>query len=233
MISPSMAKLIGLLPNKWVSFLANRALNGYINKYANINVENYENLNNIPTPVIFISNHLSNSDGLVLNKILKDFDVTFVAGVKLSNNAFTKLGIDVVKTTPVHPNSPDKEGLKKIINIIRSGNNVLIFPEGTRSRIGKMIKGKKGIILIAKMCKVPIIPIGITGTEKLLPINMEGKMELEKFHNADVNVKIGEMFYLPTKLEEESKKEYDERAMDIIMKNIAKLLPDEYKGEYL
>ncbi|AEB75235.1 lysophospholipid acyltransferase family protein [Clostridium botulinum] len=233
MISPSMAKLIGLLPSKWVSFLANRALNGYINKYANINVENYENLNNIPTPVIFISNHLSNSDGLILNKILKNFDVTFVAGVKLSDNAFTKLGIDVVKTTPVHPNSPDKEGLKKIISIIKGGNNVLIFPEGTRSRSGKMIKGKKGIILIAKMCKVPIIPIGITGTEKLLPINMEGKMELEKFHNADVNVKIGEMFYLPTKFQEESKKEYDERSMDIIMKNISKLLPDEYKGEYL
>lgn len=233
MISPSMAKIIGLLPNKVVKYVANKALNGYINKYANINIENLENVKNVPTPVIFICNHLSNSDGLVLNRILKNFDITFVAGVKLSSNAFTKLGIDIVKTTPVHPNSPDKEGLKKIIKIVKGGNNVLIFPEGTRSRTGKMIKGKKGIVLISKMCKVPIIPIGITGTEKLLPINMEGKMELEEFHNADINVKFGSMFNLPDKFQTESKKEYDERSMDIIMNKIAELLPDEYKGEYL
>ena len=233
MISPSMAKFIGLLPNKLVSFLANRIINGYVTKYANINVENLENLNNVSTPVVFICNHLSNSDGLVLNRVLKDFDVTFVAGVKLSDNSFTKLGIDVVKTTPLHPNSPDKEGLKRIINIANEGKNVLIFPEGTRSRTGKMIKGKKGIVLIAKKCNIPIVPIGITGTEKLLPINMEGKMEQEKFHHADINVKIGEQFTLPPRLEGESKKEHDERAMEMIMNNIADLLPDEYKGEYL
>ncbi|EDS78701.1 sn-glycerol-3-phosphate acyltransferase [Clostridium botulinum C str. Eklund] len=233
MISPSMAKFIGLLPNKLVSFLANKIINGYVSKYANINVENLKNLDNVSRPVVFICNHLSNSDGLVLNRILKDFDVTFVAGVKLSDNSLTKLGIDVVKTTPLHPNSPDKEGIKRIISIVNGGENVLIFPEGTRSRSGKMIKGKKGIVLIAKKCNVPIIPIGITGTEKLLPINMEGKMEQEKFHNADINVKIGEQFILPPRLEGESKKEYDERAMEIIMNNIAELLPDEYKGEYL
>lgn len=58
-------------------------------------------------------------------------------------------------------------------------------------------------------------------------------MEQEKFHHADINVKIGEQFTLPPRLEGESKKEYDERAMEMIMNNIAELLPDEYKGEYL
>lgn len=232
MISPTMTKFIKILPKGLVSFFANRLINGYVDKYANINVENLEKLNNVYKPVIFVSNHLSNSDGLVLNRILKKHDVTFVAGVKLSDNSLTSLGVSVVKTTPVHPNTADKEGLKKIINILKSGNNVLIFPEGTRSRVGKMIKGKKGVILIAKKCNVPIIPIGITGTQKLLPINKDGKMELEKFQHADVNVNIGDMFNLPQRLDEESKKEYENRTMEIIMKKIAERLPEEYRGEY-
>ncbi|KYH29083.1 MULTISPECIES: lysophospholipid acyltransferase family protein [Clostridium] len=232
MISPTMSKIIGHLPKGLVRFISNKLLNGYINKYAHIKVENKEKLNDIKKPVIFICNHLSNSDALVLDRVLKDHDVTFVAGVKLSSNPLTSLGLSIVKTTPVHPNSADKEGIKKIIQIIKSGNNVLIFPEGTRSRTGKMIKGKKGIILISKICNVPIVPIGMTGTEKLLPINMEGKMEMERFQHSDIIVKIGEQFYLPEKLEKESKKDYEERALDFIMRNIAKLLPEEYRGEY-
>lgn len=233
MISPTMTKIIGHLPKGLIKAISNKVLNGYIDKYAHIKVENKERLNDIKKPVIFVCNHLSNSDALVLNRVLKDHDVTFVAGVKLNSNPLTSLGISIVKTTPVHPNSADKEGIKKIIEIVKGGNNVLIFPEGTRSRTGKMIQGKKGILLISKICKVPIIPIGMTGTEKLLPINMEGKMEQEKFQHSDITVKVGEKFYLPDKLEEESKKQYEERAMDFIMRNISKLLPEEYRGEYL
>lgn len=233
MISPTMSRIIGHLPEGLLKFIAKKLIDRYIDKYAHITVENKDRLNNIKKPVIFICNHLSNSDALVLNRVLKSHDVTFVAGVKLSSNPLTNFGASTVKTTPVHPNSPDKEGIKKIIEIIKSGNNLLIFPEGTRSRTGKMIQGKKGILLISRMCKAPIIPIGMTGTEKLLPINMEGKMEQEKFHHADITVKIGDEFTLPERFEEEGKKEYEERCMDDIMRSIAKLLPEEYRGEYL
>lgn len=231
MISPKAASILSHMPKGLYNFIARKIVKKYLDEYANIKVENKEKLDNIKAPVIFICNHLSNADGLVLSRVLKDHDVTFVAGVKLSNNALTNIGVSIVKTTPVHPNSPDKEGIKKILEIIKGGNNILIFPEGTRSRTGKMIEGKKGVILIARMCKVPIVPIGITGTEKLMPINMEGKMEEERFYHADVNIKIGDAFELPKRLEGEPKKEYEERAMKIIMGSIAELLPQEYRGD--
>lgn len=106
---------------------------------------------------IFICNHLSNSDGLVLNRALKEIDPTFVAGVKLSNNTVTSIGVNVMKTTNIKPNTADKEGLKKIIKLVKQGASLLIFPEGTRSRVSSLIEAKKGIFLIAKMTGAPIV----------------------------------------------------------------------------
>ena len=40
-----------------------------------------------------------------------------------------------------------------MVDILKSGNNLMIFPEGTRSRQGKMLEGKKGVLLVAKMSK--------------------------------------------------------------------------------
>ena len=232
MLLSFLSGIIKYLPKGLVSFITEKSLNAYVDKYANLTIRNEENIKIAKKPVIFICNHLSNSDALILNKVLKKYDVTFVAGVKLGGNSFTSLGLTIVKTTPIRPDSADKEGIKKIIDIIKGGGSVLIFPEGTRSRTGKLIVAKKGIVLIAKLCKVPIIPIGMTGTEKLMPINKEGKMEKEKFYHADVDVNIGSAFNLPEREQGESGKDYEDRALSVIMKSIAELLPEEYRGEY-
>lgn len=231
MISPKAAQLLRILPKSFVSYTAEKLLNKYLNKYANIKVQGMHKLKSIDKPIIFISNHLSNSDGLVLNKILKEQDVTFVAGVKLSDNPITSLGINITKTIPIKPNSADREAVAKIVEVLKSGNNIGIFPEGTRSRSGSMIEGKKGILLIAKLSKAVIVPIGIYGTEKLLPICDED-MASEKFHHADVFVNFGDAITLPQKEKEEGKIEYEERAMNFMMKSIATLLPEQYRGVY-
>lgn len=232
MISTRTAKIISYLPTGLVHFISKKILNGYLKKYAHLKVEGLESLHNIKKPSIFVCNHLSNSDALVLNRVLKEIDPTFVAGIKLSQNVITNLAVGICKTTTIKPNSPDKEGLKKIVELIKSGESILIFPEGTRSRERKMIEAKKGILLIAKLTKAPIVPIGMTGTEKLYPINESGDMSLEKFYEADVCVNIGKQFTLAKKNVDEDKKEYEERAINDIMYRIAELLPEEYRGFY-
>lgn len=232
MISAKMAKIISILPKNLVNVIARKVVEGYLKKYANLKIKGLNNLKDIQTPTIFIANHLSNSDGLVLGKILKDFDPTFVAGVKLSKNPTTNLAVGIYKTAPIKPNTADKEGLKNIMQLIKKGESIIIFPEGTRSREGKMIEAKKGILLIAKLTKAPIVPIGIWGTEKLLPINESGNMSDEKFNYAEVNVNIGEQFALPKKENKEDKKDYEERVIKDIMYSISELIPEEYRGVY-
>lgn len=232
MIVAITARLINLLPKKMTNYISNIIVNKYLSKYANINVVGSENLKGVETPTIFVCNHLSNSDGLVLAQALKEINPTFVAGEKLSNDAVTNIGVNVVKTTNIKPNTTDKEGIKKLIKLIDENESLLIFPEGTRSRSGSLIEGKKGILLIARMAKAPIVPIGLYGTERLLPISKEGEMSKEKFNYADVHIKIGAQFKLPKKGAEHSKKDYKDYALDYIMRRIAELLPEDYRGIY-
>jgi len=232
MLSTTTAKLINILPDKLVTYISRMVVDKYIKKYANINVSGFENLKEIKTPTIFICNHLSNSDGLILDKVLKEIDPTFVAGVKLSDNAVTSIGINIVKTTTIKPNTADSEGLKKIVKLFKKGESLLIFPEGTRSRVSSLIEAKKGIILIAKMTGASFVPIGIYGTEKLLPINKEGSMDSETFNYADVYVNIGKQFMFPMKEKDQDKKEYENFAVKYLMKKISELLPENYRGVY-
>lgn len=232
MISARTAKLINILPKKFANIISNKIFDGYLKRYAKITVIGAENLKEIQKPTIIVCNHLSNSDGLILSRVLKEIDPTFVAGVKLSNNVVTSVGVHMLKTTNIKPNSVDKEGIKNIIKLVKQGESLLIFPEGTRSRVGSLIEAKKGILLIAGMTGAPIIPIGLSGTELLLPINKEGDMGAETFRNAEVTINIGKQFDLLKREKEQDKKEYEDIMTTFVMKKIAELLPDRYKGVY-
>jgi len=232
MISPTTAKIINILPDKLVTYLSRKIVDRYLKKYATLHIEGGDSLKRIKTPTIFVCNHLSNSDGLVLDKALKEVDPTFVAGEKLSNNAVTNIGVNVVKTTNIKPNSADKEGLKKIVTLVKEGESLLIFPEGTRSRVGSLIEATKGILLIARLTGAPIVPVGLYGSEKLLPINKEGDMSSESFNYADVYINIGKQFELPKISKDQDKKEFEDFAIEFIMKKIAELLPENYRGVY-
>nr|WP_284703581.1 lysophospholipid acyltransferase family protein [Clostridium swellfunianum] len=231
-ISPKIAKLIQYLPDTFVDFIARKVVDHIIKKYVDLDIKGQENIIGLKKPVIFICNHLSNSDGLILDRLLREQDVTYVAGIKLTQNATTNFGVRLLKTTVVKPNTADKEGLTKVINILKGGNNILIFPEGTRSRTGSMIEAKKGILLIAKLTKATIVPLGIWGTEKFMPISKEGDMAAETFYHAKVGLRVGKPMELPIKENGEDRHAYDERAIITLMKAIAELIPEEYRGIY-
>lgn len=232
MVSGMMLKLLNIMPSSFIGWCSKKIVDRLLNKYARIDVEGKDNLMGIKTPTLFICNHLSNSDGLVLNKVLKAIDPTFVAGVKLSDNSVTSIGMNVVKTTAIKPNSVDTQGLKNIIKLVEEGESILIFPEGTRSRVGSLVEARKGILLILKKTGIPIIPIGLSGTEKLLPINSNGDMATEKFDYAEVKVNIGQAFNLPEKEEGMDRRTYSNFQLDYIMDKIAVLLPENYRGYY-
>lgn len=225
-------KLSSKLPDKIAVPLSNFVVKNIIKRYANLKIEGYENIKNLNEPVIYICNHLSNADGLILNEVLKEKDVTFIAGVKLSKDPLTNFGMRIVKSISIKPNTADKEALSKIVKTVKHGDSILIFPEGTRSRTGSMIEAKKGILLMARLTGAKLVPIGLSGTEKLLPISKSENMSSEKFNRADVKINIGMPFSIPTREGKEDKEVYEERTLNFLMTQISKLLPKEYRGVY-
>ena len=226
-----LLKFVNLLPDPLIIEFVRFYVDFEMKKHARLDVEGLENLNcDFKRPYLFICNHLSNSDGLLLNKVLEKEKIIFIAGKKLESNSLTNLGFKIVRSIPILPNSPDKDAIKRVIGVIKEGNSILIFPEGTRSRTGKMLEGKKGILLFAKLTDAPIVPIGIWGTERFMPIKED--MSQEVFHDADINIKIGKVFHLPPKSDDETKDHWETNCLNYIMMRIAELLPKEYRGFY-
>jgi len=233
MLSPIAIAIIKRLPEGLVIKVAQKIVANYMKKHANIKVNSIEKIDSVKRPRVFVCNHLSNSDGLVLSKILKEkSNPYFIAGVKLSDDPITQLGTKIVKNIPIKPSSADKEAITNVVKALKGGEDVLIFPEGTRSRTGGLIEGKKGILLFARMAKAEIIPIGMVGTDKLLPISKDGDMGAEKWQDAEVTINIGQKIEFPKKEKDEDKHKYEDKCMDILMRSIANLLPEEYRGIY-
>ena len=221
------------LPLSLQQKLAHAYVDSQLKKHAKVQIKGKENLESVASPCIFVANHLSNLDAVILMKLLKKrFDPHFVAGIKLSNDNFTNFFKSQFKTINIKPNTADLESMKTILNTLKNGESVMIFPEGTRSRDGAMSEAKKGITLIARMAKVPIVPIGLMGTEKVVPIHPSGRMDKERFQNGTVEVVIGQPFKLGLKLPGEDKHEYEERVLRDIMDRIAVNLKPQYRGIY-
>lgn len=198
--------------------------------YADVHVEGREDLP--PDPVLYVSNHLSNADGVTLVRALHPREVWLLAGVKLQQSTMTRLAAEAVNTIQIRPGSPDIEALRQTVDALKSGRSVHIFPEGGRSRSGKLLRAKKGVALIAHRAKVPIVPVGMWGTEQLMPID-DHDMGGEWLQHARVTVRYGPALR-PEELDSEIAGAEDERQAfaDALMRRVARLLPPEYRGEY-
>jgi 1-acyl-sn-glycerol-3-phosphate acyltransferase len=188
---------------------------------------------NIPDgPCLFICNHLSNADGFTLFRTFRPRRVLFLAGVKLQQTTMTRLGTEAVDTILIKPNSPDLEALRSAVDALKAGESVLIFPEGSRSRTGGLLRAKKGVALIAKRAGVPIVPVALAGTDKFMPID-DKDMGGERRHKAHVTVRFGAPFQLADLQAEPLGGEDPRQALvDAMMRRVAELLPPEHRGVY-
>ncbi|WP_163998018.1 lysophospholipid acyltransferase family protein [Pyxidicoccus caerfyrddinensis] len=223
-------ELMSMLPERARRRVVRALMNRVWDTLANEVVEGRENIPD--QPCLFICNHLSNADGFTLDRAFRPRQVFFLAGVKLQSTTMTRLASEVMETIAIKPNSPDIEAMRRAVDTLKGGQSVLIFPEGARSRMGTLLEAKKGVSLIAKRAGVPVVPVALQGTEKLMPIN-DTDMGGERLYKADVFVRFGRPFRVED-LEPEVAGADDARQalVDAMMRRVAALLPPEYRGVY-
>lgn len=133
-------------------------------------VRRIEGLENIPEnePVILISNHQSYFDFLVLAGVLRRQTV-FVAVKGLNERSFVGWFMKLDTIVYVDRDKPGLSFFKELIRHLNAGKNVVLYPEGMRSRSGKMLPPKTGFVKMALKQNVAVLPVAMRGTYEILP----------------------------------------------------------------
>jgi 1-acyl-sn-glycerol-3-phosphate acyltransferase len=171
--------------------------------------------------VLVSANHLSLMDPPVVGVSLGR-TIIFMAKEELFRSRFSGYFISRFGAFPVHRGRVDREALRQAERVLDQGRVLVMFPEGSRGQ-GQLREGFTGAALIATRCRVPVLPVGITGTEA---IKGWGWM----LRRPRITVNIGSPFELPAP-GGKGRREELEAGTRTIMGRIADLLPPRYRGE--
>lgn len=168
--------LIHQITHRWANFVMKA--NG-----ANVKVVGLENIPK-DTAVLFVSNHQGNFDIPLLMSAI-DVPKGFIAKKELEKIPGISMWMRYIRCIFM-----DRDNLRKSaqsiiegVKTLKSGYSMVIFPEGTRSKGSEALEFKAGSFKLATKSKVPIVPITIDGSYKLLEINKKTRITAD-------NVKI-------------------------------------------
>lgn len=128
---------------------------------------------------------------------------------------------------PVHRGEYDRALFMKIISVIRAGYPLLIAPEGGRSHVPAMKRAMPGIAYIIEQTRVPVVPVGLVGTTEDFWQRARGG------ERPALEIRIGKPLTLPEITAKGAEKhEARQHNADLVMRYLAGLLPEEYRGVY-
>jgi 1-acyl-sn-glycerol-3-phosphate acyltransferase len=187
-----------------------------------------EGRENVPLtgPLILVANHVHVLDPIFLVFTLPRW-ITFVAKEELFRSLFLRLWLRWAGSLPLQRDGKVSEKqriLEGARKALEEGSILGMFPEGGRSHDGKLRKGKYGSAVIASKMDVPLLPVGVVGTDRIHGISWLWK-------RPRIVVKIGKPFKLPPTINMMSKSQMQLLTTQL-MREIAVLLPPEYRGVY-
>jgi 1-acyl-sn-glycerol-3-phosphate acyltransferase len=128
---------------------------------------------------------------------------------------------------PVHRGEYDRAVFDKVLAALAAGYPLLIAPEGERSHAPGMQVAKPGIAYVVERSGMPVMPVAIIGTTD------DFWQKAKKGERPKIEMRIGKPFNLPpVEGKGETRRASRQRNADLVMRTIAGLLPEEYRGAY-
>jgi 1-acyl-sn-glycerol-3-phosphate acyltransferase len=183
-------------------------------------------LENLPPdgPYIMVINHLSYFDAPFAYGLLGGEKVTGWAAEKYQWHPIFGPILYMAGGIFIQRGQVDRTAIASAVQWLVEGGIFAMAPEGTRSKTCSLTRGKTGVAFLANEASVPIVPIGLTGTEKTLEAWRQLRRPLLTMH-------IGKPFTLP-ELNPENRSSDLRQNTDEIMYRIAALIPVQYHGYY-
>lgn len=132
-----------------------------------------EGMENVPKKgaAIIAANHLSFLDSFFIPLVVKRRKMTYLAKADYFKNWKTAWFFRMVNQIPVERDDKEKsqQALETGLRVLREGNLLGIYPEGTRSPDGRLYRGRTGVARMAFAAGAPVVPCGVIGTEDVMP----------------------------------------------------------------
>jgi 1-acyl-sn-glycerol-3-phosphate acyltransferase len=189
-----------------------------------------EGLENVPHagPLIVVSNHISNADPPLVAGWL-----TPALGRQMHILAKQSLFVGPIGpvlralgASPVRAGGSDIEAFRVAKAVLDRGEVLCIFPEGTRSLTGVMGEPKPGVALLATRASVPILPVGVSGSDVFL-----GRGKRLPRLRSPITLRVGTPFTLELD-ESMPRRKAVQAASDELMSHVAALVDERHRGRH-
>jgi acyl-[acyl-carrier-protein]-phospholipid O-acyltransferase/long-chain-fatty-acid--[acyl-carrier-protein] ligase len=181
-------------------------------------ISGLENLKGLGDRVIYVVNHLSYADGVLVAASLPEAtDITFVANSFVAQNWWAKPALSAVDTLLVDPSSP--YSVRAMISAVRDGKRLLIFPEGRITRTGALMKIYPGTGMVADKTSAQVVPIHIEGLQYTRLGWLGGMMRTRLFPRLELRVLPPVRLSVPDALQGRARREAMGRALQAVMEN--------------
>lgn len=175
---------------------------------------------------IVVTNHLGRLDAM-LGVVLTDrHDFIMLIADKYQTSRLWSWWARKIDAVWLNREEADFHAMRVVLKRLKAGEILGMAPEGTRSLTEALQPGRQGAAYLAAKSGVPIIPVGLTGTEDRVV-----RQRFKRLQRLDIDIHIGEPFTLPP-LDRDNREAYLERNTDEIMCRIAAQLPPHYRGVY-
>ncbi len=175
-------------------------------------------------PLLVVANHVNFLDAPVLISHLHPRPTTGLVKKETWDNPFMAFLFNVWEGIPITRDTADFTAFRKAKKALNDGMILAVAPEGTRTKDGKLIRGKPGIAMLASQCEAPLLPVAYYGHEDF-------KNNIKKCKRSEMNIRVGKPFLINQDGHQKDKSTM-QAVTDAIMVEIAKLLPGMYQGEY-
>ena len=194
--------------------------------FARVKLHGYENVPPDTTSFVSVSNHIGRLDALIVYYLLKRKDIIMLVAEKYREHTWSRILAETANGIFVDRYNADLNAMREVLRRLQKGGVVVLAPEGTRSPSCSLIKGWDGASYIAAKSRLPIVPVGVTGTG-----DEEVIARLKHFRRLDIQLHIGPVFTLEP-LDNKRRDEQLAAYTEEIMCRIAAELPESYRGIY-
>ena len=186
-----------------------------------------EGLENVPRqgPLVVCANHFATLDPPMVPAYLPRADTWNMAKSEYFRKPLMRWIFTRYHAFPVVRHSADRAALRRAFDLLKAGEVLIIYPEGTRVESGELATPEPGAGFIAQKAGCPVLPVALTGTRECLPKGSRWPRRVP------VTLRFGKPFLLPQRRPNGERISHEE-ASDAIMLAIAELLPVENRGRY-